>query len=1036
MRRSSAARFILASMVIVALVLPAAPAAASDLASYNGHYYEVVPTTATWNTARGLARASSHDGSPGYLVTITSAAENAFVHGLLPGGQPAYIGLHDKVTQGTHEWVTGEAVSYTNWFPGEPNNYGGVEDCGLMYADGAWNDTPCTGQSAPNYVIEYGGTADTLPLPGTHPLTSAYPECDKLAHEGYAESPDDPTAWYPLGAPTANDIVCLDATNYFGAGTINAAELRVLDTDDGVDTVDAGEFKLNTPSLSVAPGITLTSYDLSGVGSITSGNVFLPAAYYLNPTETAPLPALEVASGAKLTVSPSYGFSYLARPLEVAGELELRPGYHYSSWLYLPYSFNVSGTLRLADPFDWDNGYSSDYAPCGGCDVAVMELFSDSEAPAELTGKVIVEEGILAPTNDFTVGTGAKQPITVENGQTVLNGPDDGYEVQNGASLFVGAQQIQQIDTDLTLEGTGMVSTSTGNSFPSALTSLNTVRSGASLTTRDAYTLSPYYGTQGPKTPALTTPAAFVNRGALSLGKNSSLTAASYTQDGTPQDPATTVLGANATLAAADGVTLTDGELRSTAVSSPATVATPTLTNTNAAITAASSANAPAGLSVTGNYVQTGEDASIDLAFGAASGNSTITAGGNVTLADGAVNLDVPGGRTFTAGALDLISGTAVTRAAEVATIGVPADTEQQAFAVQVNQAATALELVTTDTPEPADEPTEDPTEDQPVDTTPPTNPAVSASHTDSWSKNPVVTATLEGAFDASGVAGYALRWSTSATSTVTPALTHAGGDQTVTSPPLRSGTHYLHVRTADNAGNWSEATHAGPFNIDLAAPSRAVVQAPEASLLARARSLDVSWSAATDDHSGIGDYTVEYARTPFTLGASATGFTAAATTTELSAVVPLQLGARNCMRVVSTDQVGHKSGSAARCIDAPFAATQFRASADDGWSESQRRRFAFGSAMVTYEQGATLRRKVSAKQIGIRAIVCRRCGVLHLRWAGEAAPFAEFDMRGQWTGVPAVKMAPIFGRRTSGKLIVEVASTNRRIAIDSIIVK
>lgn len=44
--------------------------------------------------------------------------------------------------------------------------------------------------------------------------------------------------------------------------------------------------------------------------------------------------------------------------------------------------------------------------------------------------------------------------------------------------------------------------------------------------------------------------------------------------------------------------------------------------------------------------------------------------------------------------------------------------------------------------------------------------------------------------------------------------------------------------------------------------------------------------------------------------------------------------------------------------------------------------------------------------------------------------------MRGKWTGVPAVKMAPSFQRCTSGKLIVEVASTDRRIAIDSIIVK
>ena len=44
--------------------------------------------------------------------------------------------------------------------------------------------------------------------------------------------------------------------------------------------------------------------------------------------------------------------------------------------------------------------------------------------------------------------------------------------------------------------------------------------------------------------------------------------------------------------------------------------------------------------------------------------------------------------------------------------------------------------------------------------------------------------------------------------------------------------------------------------------------------------------------------------------------------------------------------------------------------------------------------------------------------------------------MRGDWDGVPDLMMAPVFSNRTIGKLIVEVASSNRRIAIDSIIVK
>ena len=320
------------------------------------------------------------------------------------------------------------------------------------------------------------------------------------------------------------------------------------------------------------------------------------------------------------------------------------------------------------------------------------------------------------------------------------------------------------------------------------------------------------------------------------------------------------------------------------------------------------------------------------------------------------------------------------------------------------------------------------------VDTTPPATPAVSASHSSAWSADPSITATFSEV--ANDVVGFAVVWDDVSDTTPAQAQTQSVDDTTTASGDLATGTHYLHVRAVDAAGNWSETTHAGPFNIDLAAPGRAHVQSPEASFLARRRAINVSWSAATDVHSGIANYTLEHASTPFTPGASATGFTPAATTTDLSARLPLQLGARNCMRVISTDQAGNRAGSATRCIDVPFAATQFNESADDGWYEFQRPRFAFGAAMVTSENGATLRRAVSARQVGIRATVCRRCGDVQLRWAGETAPFAAFDMRGAWTGVPAVMMAPVFTTRTTGRLIIEVASTNRRVEIDSIIVK
>ena len=50
-------------------------------------------------------------------------------------------------------------LSYTNWYAGEPNDYGSGEDCVVSYADGKWNDSPCTAkkkyvcQQPPQYIF-------------------------------------------------------------------------------------------------------------------------------------------------------------------------------------------------------------------------------------------------------------------------------------------------------------------------------------------------------------------------------------------------------------------------------------------------------------------------------------------------------------------------------------------------------------------------------------------------------------------------------------------------------------------------------------------------------------------------------------------------------------------------------------------------------------------------------------------------------------------------------------------------------------------
>lgn len=141
--------------------------------SDNSHVYQYVSSSLDWNAAKIAAEALTAYGSPGYLVTITSAAENNFVKARLNGD--AWIGASDASSEGDWKWVTGPEAGtsfwsgtsggstvggqYASWGGGEPNNSGN-EDCGEEYvASGTWNDLPCSGTAISGYVAEFGSDA-------------------------------------------------------------------------------------------------------------------------------------------------------------------------------------------------------------------------------------------------------------------------------------------------------------------------------------------------------------------------------------------------------------------------------------------------------------------------------------------------------------------------------------------------------------------------------------------------------------------------------------------------------------------------------------------------------------------------------------------------------------------------------------------------------------------------------------------------------------------------------------------------------------
>ncbi len=136
----------------------------------NGHFYRPISTGTSYTGARAAALNTTFKGQQGYLVTITSPDEDAFVFNNVPQTN-IWFALTDEAVEG--QWridagpeagtliktsngqTAGNIVGqYNNWAPGEPNNSGNEDYAVTKWNGSQWNDLP-NGFSCP-YVIEYG----------------------------------------------------------------------------------------------------------------------------------------------------------------------------------------------------------------------------------------------------------------------------------------------------------------------------------------------------------------------------------------------------------------------------------------------------------------------------------------------------------------------------------------------------------------------------------------------------------------------------------------------------------------------------------------------------------------------------------------------------------------------------------------------------------------------------------------------------------------------------------------------------------------
>jgi hypothetical protein len=137
----------------------------------NGHFYRPIATGATYTNARAASLLTTFKGQTGYLVTITSADEDAFIFANVPQSS-IWFALTDEASEARWTIDAGPEAGtlikinngqtngnipgqYNNWAPGEPNNSGNEDYAVTKWGGGSqWNDLPNHFSCA--YVIEYG----------------------------------------------------------------------------------------------------------------------------------------------------------------------------------------------------------------------------------------------------------------------------------------------------------------------------------------------------------------------------------------------------------------------------------------------------------------------------------------------------------------------------------------------------------------------------------------------------------------------------------------------------------------------------------------------------------------------------------------------------------------------------------------------------------------------------------------------------------------------------------------------------------------
>lgn len=152
------------------------------------------------------------------------------------------------------------------------------------------------------------------------------------------------------------------------------------------------------------------------------------------------------------------------------------------------------------------------------------------------------------------------------------------------------------------------------------------------------------------------------------------------------------------------------------------------------------------------------------------------------------------------------------------------------------------------------------------VDTTPPSEPTVTTDpEAGTWSAATNAEVSWSGAADpASGVAGYSYSADQSPDG-MADITADVAGSATGATVPVGMGDWYVHVRTVDAAGNWSDGVTAGPLHIDGTPPENATATSTshQPFVPSSDNTIDVALSGASDLESGVAGFSYAFDQTP-----------------------------------------------------------------------------------------------------------------------------------------------------------------------------